>query len=320
MKVVITARDFSIGRDFGTRLLREAGLEVVDYSQIREVGAGTEEAEIYEMLRDADCAITGPEPCPASLLARCGRLRLISRRGIGYDAIDLDACQRLGITVCRALGTVEGAVAEHVMAYLLYFARRVDLQNQTMQAGRWTRLRMEGAKSRTLGLVGFGGIGREIARRAVPFGMDVVYYNRHPNKAWEREYGVRYLDLDKLLAVSDYVSVNVPLTEQTRGMFGREAFARMKRGSIFINIARSPIMEVEALREALCSGHLGGAAVDVFPHEPCEDSPLLGCPNTILTPHTAPYTTETFEEMNRRAAQNVVDFLQGRLEERYVVR
>jgi phosphoglycerate dehydrogenase-like enzyme len=143
--------------------------------------------------------------------------------------------------------------------------------------------------------------------------MKIVYYNRHPKEEWASEYGVTYLELDDLLAVSDYVSVNVPLTENTRGMFDLALFEKMKKGSIFINIARSQIMDPNALKAVLDQNHLAGAAVDVFDSEPCTDSPLIGCPNAVLTPHTAPYTEENFSAMNEAAAQNVLDFIAGHL-------
>ena len=130
------------------------------------------------------------------------------------------------MTLCRTAGMVEGSVAEQVMAHILYFARRIDLQNQYMQEGQWKRLMMSGVKTRTLGLVGFGGLGKEIARRAAAFDMEILYYCRHPKKEWEERYRARYADLDELLAASDYVSVNVPLTESTYGLCGKEFFKK----------------------------------------------------------------------------------------------
>lgn len=312
MKIVITARDFSQTDKTGLQLLQDTGHEIIDYS-IHDMGSGTSENELYEVVKDADIAIAGLEPYSASLIKKCPNLKMISRRGIGYDSVDLEACKESGIVLSRTAGLVEGAVAEHVLSYILYFARRIDLQNSSMQQGQWQRMLTPGAKNRTLGLIGFGGIGKEIAKRAVPFGMKVLYHCRHPRPEWEKEYQVQYADLDPLLSQSNYVSLNVPLSDHTRGMFDNDKFSKMKPGSIFINIARSQVMDVMALKNALLTGHLGGAAVDVFEAEPCTDSPLIGCPNTILTPHTAPYTSENFIEMNNAAAQNVIDYLNGSL-------
>ena len=318
-KIVITGRNFTEPNDKALQMLKNAGYEVVDLGKLG-MAHGTAEKEVAAAVKDADAVIAGLEPYTEAVLAACPELKLISRRGIGYDSVDVGACYRHGVTLCRTAGVVEGSVAEQVMAYILYFARRIDLQNQSMHEGQWKRLMMPGVKTRTLGLVGFGGIGKEIARRAAAFDMEVLYYCRHPKKEWEETYHVRYAELDELLAAGDYISVNVPLTESTRGLCGKEFFEKMKQGSVFINIARGEVADTEALKEALDSGHLSGAGVDVFATEPCTDSPLRTCENAVLTPHTAPYTVENFAMMNELAAQNVIDFFNGRLEEKMIVK
>jgi phosphoglycerate dehydrogenase-like enzyme len=274
---------------------------------------GTEEKTIYEAVKDADIAITGIEAYTANVIEKCPNLKMISRRGIGYDSVDLEACKARNIALACTVGCVEGAVAEHVMAYILYFARRIDLQNSSMHNNEWNRILTSGAKNRTLGLIGFGGIGKEIAKRAAGFGMNVYYNCRHPEKHWEDEYDVKYMPLDELLAISDYISVNVPLTEKTKNLCNSEMFSKMKKGSYFINIARGPIVKVADLEEYLKNGHLAGAAIDVFDTEPCTDSPLAKYENVILTPHTATYTSENFTAMNEATSQNVLDFIAGRL-------
>lgn len=317
MKIVVTSRNFTTPTNTSAReLLEAAGHTVVELRQ--DVGTGLSERAVYTAVGDADAAIAGLEPYGEEVLSHCPNLKLISRRGIGYDAVDLAACARHGVTLARTVGAVEASVAEHVIAYIFYFARRIHAQNALMQQHIWQRNLVGGVKGSTLGLAGFGGIGKEIARRAVPLGMRVLYNCRHPRREWESEYGVRYADLDELLAASDYVSVNVPLTPSTQGMFSAARFAQMKQGSYFINIARNLVMDERALADSVRSAHLGGAAVDVFAHEPCTDSPLHGVPGLILTPHTAPYTEENFATMNRIAAQNVLDFFAGRLDEKYI--
>ncbi len=315
MKLVITARDFSTGDPRPLSLLNGSGLTIEDHST-EGFSTSTSLETMYDVLKDADLAISGLEPYPRALIERLPNLKLISRRSIGYDSVDLDACRDHGVTVCRALGAIEGACAELVMAYVLYFARRVHEQNAQMQQGVWQRNYTSGTSGKTLGLVGFGGIGKEVALRAVPFGMRVLYYCRHPRPEWEEQYRVHYAPLDQLLAESDYVSANMPLTDETRRMFNAERFAQMKPGSVFINTARGPVMDAKALRAALESGHLAGAGVDAYDSEPCTDSPLAGCPNAVLTPHTASFTNEAFTRLNEVAAQNLLDFLAGHLSEK----
>ncbi len=305
MKVVITARDFDVPDGAASEALVRAGFEVSNYTA-SAFGAGTDGEILASLIGDAECVVVGSEEITSEIICRCPGLRLISRRGVGTDSIDLEAARSHGITVARTLHTVESAVAEHIMAYLLYFARRIDLQNRSIHAGEWNRMMMPGLKGRTLGLIGFGGIARETAKRAVPFGMRVLYYCRHPEQ--EEFPGARYASMDQLLRESDYVSVNVPLTPDTAGMFSREIILRMKPGSILINTARSPVVDQQALRKALDDGHLAGAAIDVFDEEPCRDNPFLEYENVVMTPHTAPFTVENFAGVNRMAAQNVIDF------------
>lgn len=316
MKIVITARNFTNYDRAAVESLRACGHEIIDLTE-QNFTIATPESEMVAALSDAQAAICGLEPITDHVLAHCPKLELVSRRSIGYDSIDLDACRAHGVAVTRLTGMVEGAVAEHVMAYILYFAKRIDLQNASMQRGEWVRVMTPGAKGRTLGLVGFGGIGKEIAKRATAFGMRVIYTCRHPNPAWESEFGVTYRDMDSLLAESDYVSLNVPLTDQTRGMFSAPQFEQMKSTAVLINIARGGVVDVSSLRRALEDGKIGGAAIDVYESEPCTDSPLVGCDKAVLTPHTAPFTSENFIAMNNRAAQNVLDFFAGTLDEKY---
>ena len=316
MKIVITARNFTNYDRAAVESLRACGHEIIDLTE-QNFTIATPESDMIAALSDAQAAICGLEPITDHVLAHCPKLKLVSRRSIGYDSIDLAACRAHHVAVTRLTGMVEGAVAEHVMAYILYFARRIDMQNASMQRGEWIRMQLPGAKGRTLGLVGFGGIGKEIAKRAAALGMRVVYTCRHPNPAWENEFGVSYRDMGSLLAESDYVSLNVPLTDQTRGMFSAPQFEKMKPTAVLINIARGGVVDVPALRRALDDGELGGAAIDVYESEPCTDSPLVGCDKAVLTPHTAPYTSENSLAMNNRAAQNVLDFFAGTLDEKY---
>lgn len=304
------------------KVLKEFGLEIEDHSE-ELFGSGSTEEEVIGASHDADIVIAGLETYGRRVLENCPKLKLISRRGIGYDNIDVDYCRTHGIRLTRALGAVEDSVAEAVMSYIMYFARRVDLQSAYMHKGEWHRLFMPGAKTRTLGLVGYGGVGKAIARKAAAFDMPVVYYVRHPSdeavKGKPDEYGAVYRSLDELLAVSDYVSLNVPLSSETEYMADAGFIAKMKEGSVLINIARGKVADEEAIRDAIESGHLSGAAVDVFDKEPCTDSKLVGCEKALLTPHTAPFTEENFAVSNLLAAENIINAINGTIDEKYVL-
>lgn len=317
MKIAVTSFGVAAnGDDSILKMMREAGFEVADITTAKGTSA---REKLLSLVQDADAVIASLERYDEDIIAQCPRLKVISRCGIGYDAIDLESCRKHSVSVLRTVGAVEGAVAEHVMAYILHFARRLDLQSASVHAGLWKRVAVPGAKTRTLGLVGFGGIGKEIAKRALPFGMKVLYYTRNPRPEWDEEYGVSYRSLDQLLAESDYVSVNVPLTEETRGMFGSKEFAKMKKDSIFINIARGPVVVEKELAEALLGGQILGAGIDVFEKEPCTDSPLLQCKTAVLTPHTATTTTENFALMYYTAAKNIIDYFNGNLDKKMQV-
>lgn len=316
MKVVITAKNFSSPNVDGSCILKNNNYEVIDCSN--EVCENPNE-NILDLLKDADALIAGTEHIGEDILKKCSNLKLISRRGIGYDSIDLDACKKYNVAIARTTGCVESAVAEQCMAYVLYFARQIAEQNEFMHNSQWKKIMTQGCRNKVLGLVGFGGIGQEIAKRAVAFGMDVVYYCRHPKEEWNMQYGVEYCEFDKLLSCSDYISINVPLTDETRGMFGEKDFEKMKQNAVLINIAREPIVDYIALAQALERKKIAGACIDVFKNEPCTDSPLVKFKNAILTPHTASHTIETFKLMNECAAQNVVDFFNNKLKDIYNV-
>ena len=300
MKVVVTTKDFC---EEAKRYLESEGFEVALRNRLG-IGAGAPDDVLYPVVEDADAIIAGTETYRPELLARLRNLKLICREGIGLT---------------RTKGFVEGAVAEQVMAYILYFARRVDLQSADMHDHCWNSRLMPGAKNHTIGLVGFGGIGTEVAKRAVPFGMKVIYFCRHPNPADDAAYGVQSVSMEELLKESDYVVAAVPLTDQTFHLFNEERIAQMKAGSVLINIARGPVVDEEALAQALASGHLGGCAVDVFPKEPCTNSVLTRYANALLTPHSATSTAENSKATNFAAANNLVNYLKKDIDAKYVV-
>lgn len=309
MKVVIMARNFVFDGCDAVALLENAGYAVTDIS-----GQALTGEALANALSDADAVINGFEPMDAELLSQCPHLKLISVRGVGWDYLDSAVCRERGIAITRAVGTVGNAVSEQVMAYLLFFARQVHRLNAAMQAGEWNRIMTEGAAGKTIGIIGFGEIGQAVAHKAEAFGMKVVYYCR----TQKEQLPYSFVPLEDLLAESDYVVLALPLTEETRGLIDAEALAKMKRTAVLINVARAGIVDTDALRTAVKSGALRGAAVDVFEHEPCTDSVLKGLPQVLLTPHTAPFTKANFIAMNRLAAQNVIDYFSGVLDKKYL--
>lgn len=309
-KVCVTAEGVTeIDGGQTVRLLQEAGFTVAE----RPYADFADTKEFCNFIQDADALLAGTEPLPKEVLSCAPKLAAISRRGVGFNNVDLPYCTEGGISVAITTGAVEDAVAELTMGYLLNFARKIPSQSHSLSQGNWNRELSPGLAGATLGLVGFGGIGQAVCRLANAFSMRVVYYAPHRRPDAEAALGARYLPFDDLLWESDYVSLHLPLNTDTGRLFTMEQFRKMKQSAVFLNTARGGLVEEAALAKALQEGVIAGAAVDVFEREPCSDSPLFGLPNVILTPHSGTYTKTTFTRMNRLAAQNIIDFFAGTL-------
>jgi lactate dehydrogenase-like 2-hydroxyacid dehydrogenase len=245
-------------------------------------------------------------------------LRVVANLAVGYDNIDLAACARRGIPVGNTPGVLTEATADLAFALLLAAARRLPESAALVTRDRWLTwdpllLLGKDVSGATLGIVGFGRIGREVARRARGFGMRILAYGRHaaPDEVY-RELGAQPVGLDELLAQSDFVSVHVSLSAETRHLIGAAAIARMRPGAILVNTSRGGVVDQTALAEALRSGHLFGAALDVTDPEPMRaDDPLLGLPNCLVVPHIGSATQRTRDRMAEKAARNVIAGLRG---------
>lgn len=250
------------------------------------------------------------------LLAAGERLRVIGRLGVGLDNVDLAACAARGIPVCPATGTNAVSVAEYVIAGILMLRRGAYHASDRVLAGDWPRTEAMGqeAAAARLGLVGFGGIAREVAKRALAFDMRIAAHDPFVDDdapLWQ-ETGVSPQALDPLLAESDVISLHVPLTGETRHLIDAPRLARMRPDALLINSARGAIVDTAALAEALKAGRLGGALLDVFEEEPLPpDSPLTDVPNLLLTPHIAGVTAESQVRIGRATAANVRRVLAG---------
>jgi D-3-phosphoglycerate dehydrogenase len=249
----------------------------------------------------------------SDLLNGAVRLRLIARAGIGVDNIDLDAATARGILVVNApMGNVRSS-AEHTLALIFALARRIPAADRAVRDGAW-KDGYEGTQlaGKRLGVIGVGKIGREVAAMGAALGMQILAHDPYlPDSAWPA-LGLHPLPLEQLLADSDIVTIHVPLLAETRGMIGARQIAAMKPGAYLINCARGGLVDESALAAALVSGHLAGAALDVFAQEPLHDSPLLGAPNLILTPHVAASTREAQAQVSTDVAKAVLDYFAGK--------
>ncbi len=271
--------------------------------------------ELAAILPDYDALIVRSQvQVDAELIAAGSRLIVIGRAGVGVDNVDLDAATRAGITVVNAPTGNTIAAAEHTLALLYGVARKTAAADASVRRGEWQRAQFTGLelRGRTLGIVGLGKIGQAIAVRARAMEMVVLGVDPFVTAEQAANHGVELVDFETMLAQADVVTVHVPLTRATRGLIGREAIARMRPGSIILNVARGGIVDEVAVAEALASGHLGGAGIDVFEAEPPAGSPLLEAPNTLLTPHLGASTAEAQVLVAEEVAAQVLDVLDGR--------
>lgn len=271
------------------------------------------EADLIAAMPEVDAILAGGDPLTARVIEAGPRLRAIARAGVGFESVDLRTATARKIAVAITPGANHASVAEQVFALLLALSRSVLYLDASVRAGGWDRRRtIRPLRNQTMGVVGLGRIGRAVAVRARGFGMKVVAFDRNDRGDFTREHSIRCLSLDELLAVSDVVSVNLPQSPATRGLFDRRAFALMKPGALFINTSRGGLVVESDLAESLTSGHLGGAGLDVMNSEPPErDNPLLAMPNVVFSPHIGGVDTTALDDMAEQAAQCVIDLYRG---------
>ncbi len=283
---------------------QEPGWNIITPDQIKN-GLAAE-------LADADALVVrSAVQVDAALLAAAPKLRVIGRAGVGVDNIDTAAATHRGIVVMNTPGANAVAVAELTLGLMIALARSIPRANTTMHAGKWDKKTLQGSELRgkTLGIVGLGRIGLEVARRALSFGMTILGYDPFVAPVIARENAVTLVPIDEIFKTSDYLTLHVGLTTQTEGLVNRTSLAIMKPGIRIINCARGELIVEQALADAISSGHVAGAALDVFHQEPLKDSPFYALDNVILSPHIAGATDEAQEAIGIQLALQVRDYL-----------
>jgi D-3-phosphoglycerate dehydrogenase len=264
--------------------------------------------------------IRGRTRFPREVMAALPGLRLISIWGTGTDNVDLAAANDLGVTVMNTPGVSALSVAEGTLTLMLAAARKVSELDAAVKRSEWPRGMVTQLHGKTLGVLGTGAIGSQVARLGRGIGMNVIAWSFHPNEALAREIGLRYLSREEVLRQADVVSIHVRLTPEAEGMIGRDELALMKPTALLVNTARGACVDEEALVEALRAGTIAGAGLDVFAVEPLPAGhPLREAPNVVMTPHSAGVTPEALLAGLELAAENVADFLAGQAQSRYVV-
>jgi len=304
--ILVTLSTFSVDSDEPLRLLKESGFTF----RTNPYGRQMKSEEVVELGRNCRGVVASVERYTAETLSQMPNLRCISRSGVGLDNIDLEEAKRRGIAVLNTPNEPTAAVAEFTLGMILGLLRQLPKMDSLMHRRKWERVTGHLLVGKTVGIVGLGRIGRKVAELVQAFGTVVIGVEPFPDMDWVRTNEVEIVDLATLLRRADIVSLHASGTPEHPLYLGAAEFAQMKRGAWVVNMARGNMVDDIALNEALTSGHLSGAGLDVFPEEPYR-GPLCDNERVILSPHQATLTVETRVAMETRAVQNVVQFLRG---------
>jgi D-3-phosphoglycerate dehydrogenase / 2-oxoglutarate reductase len=287
--------------------LLDAGFELVP----SRVDHQMDEDELLPALDGVDASLAGSEPYNARVIAAHPQLRVIARVGVGYDAVDVAAATAHGVAVTTTPGANHDSVAEHTFALLLGLSRDLVPQHLGVKSGGWPRRSTLPLRGAALGIAGLGRIGKAVALRGEAFGMKLLAYDPYPDHAFAAAHGVTLMPFDRLLAESDFLSLHLPVTAETRHLINRQTLKRMKPTAFLVNTARGALVNEADLLEALRAGQLAGAGLDVFEQEPPGKSPLFELDNVLLTPHGAGTDRKSRDDMALSAAEAIVALSRG---------
>ena len=302
MKVLVTPRSFGKADPRSFAVLENAGLEIVR----NDTGGILDKQALAAKLADCDGVVIGVDPLDADVLAAAPKLKAVAKYGVGVDNIDLAECERRGIKVSRTVGANSDAVADYAFALMLAVARRVVEIDGLCRRKDWSKLNGLDVYGKTLGLLGMGAIGKGVAARAKGFGMKILAYDPFWDEAFAAGAGIERADPERIYREADFISLHVPLTDETRGMIGSAQLAMMKPCAILVNTARGGIIDEEALLQALKNKTIYGAGIDAFEQEPPANDEWFTLPNIVLGSHSAASSNGATEKMSRMAAENLV--------------
>src|SRR6266508_1354965 len=289
------------------QIFKDRGIEV-DF----QPNLGKDKDKLAEIIGNYEgLAIRSATKATAKILEKATNLKVIGRAGIGVDNVDIPAATAKGVIVMNTPFGNSITTAEHAVTLMLALARQIPQADASTQAGKWEKNRFMGVEitNKTLGVIGCGNVGSIVANRAIGLKMKVIAYDPFLSPEHAAELGVEKVDLAELLRRADFVTLHTPLTDKTRGIIDAKAIAAMKKGVRIINCARGGLVDENALRAALDSGHVAGAAFDVFTEEPATNNPLFGHPNVVCTPHLGASTTEAQEHVALQIAEQMSDYL-----------
>ncbi|MDD5016497.1 MAG: phosphoglycerate dehydrogenase [Eubacteriales bacterium] len=310
MKILITPTSFTKQQNAkAVALITAYADEVVYNPYARPLNA----EEVSALLDGIDGYIAGLDDITRDVIEKAPEsLRVISRYGAGVDRVDIGAAKKRGIIVTNTPGTNATAVCELTFALMLSLARVIPGLDNAVKSGKWPRSIGTELMGKTLGIVGLGAVGKRLAVRAKAFGMNVIAYDPYFDAAFAGKEGVAGLPLDAVLKKSDFISLHVPLNDETKYMIGKKQIDSMRDGAFIINTARGGLVDESEAAKAIKTGKLGGIGLDAYEVEPVTESPLMGLKNVVMTPHTGAHTNEAIEAMSAMAVKNMIDVLEGR--------
>jgi len=308
MKILITPRSFASFSDKPLKMLTER-----DYIIKRnDTGRPYKKEEMLKLIRDVDGIIIGIDELSAEIIEKANKLKVISKYGTGFDNIDINMATNKKIIVTNTPTANVDAVADLAFGLILSLARRIPEADRKTKSGKWGKIIGKSVWEKTIGIIGLGKIGKQVVKRTQGFDMNILAFDIVKDKKFAQKYGIKYVNLEKLLRKSDYITIHIPLKDATRNMISYEELEKMKKDAFLINTSRGGIVDEEALYNALRNHKLRGAALDAYKNEPLKESLLKELDNVIMTPHIGAYTEEAIENMSIIAAQNLIDVLERR--------
>lgn len=308
-KILVTATNYSKYCMMARRLLERNGFEVLENTFDRPYTT----QEIQKESAQIAAAIVGPDQWNEDVFSAAPNLKIITRFGVGTDNIDLKAATRHGIVVTNAKGQNAAAVAEQAITLMLCLLRKIPFLDRHIRSGEWARVVGRNLDGKVIGLLGFGMIAQKLAAKLAGFDVKLIAYDKYPNYEAANRLGVTFTSFDEILTQSNIVSLHLPASEETFEIINHTSLEKMKKGSFLINTARGALVNEQDLYQALTSGHLAGAALDVYGIEPTSsDNILFTLDNVICTPHTSGDTLDTYHDISMTTAQAIIDFFNGK--------
>ena len=316
MKILVTVTNYSKYCQAGKRILQDAGCEIIENTSGRPFTA----EELEELVGYVDGAIAGADVWSEQIFRAALKMKVLVRFGVGVDNFDLEAAKKYGITVCNCPGINTTAVAEQAVALILGLTRQIVWLNKETKEGKWPRIMMHELKSCTVGILGFGSIGRNICEKLKVFSPVLIAYDKYVDEKEAERLGVEMVSFEEVLKRSDVISVNLPAVPETIGIINSQNITKMKNGVYLVNTARGSLVKEKDVAEAIRTGKIAGFATDVYAREPItRENPLLSSDRVIMTPHTSAETYENCETTSCVTAKIVLDVLRGREPENRLV-